>query len=778
MTMVEPTATQPATGSTAEEKTWRRWLAVGALFAALTLLATWPQVLRLGDGVKDPGDPLFNSWVLAWNAHKLQRGEFGDYFDANIFYPHRRTLAYSEHLFPQSLLVAPLIWATNNPVLAHNVLLLLGFFSSGLGMFALARRLSGATLPSILAGVIFAFCPFMFSHLSHVQVLTAAGIPLSLLFLDHFLEHRRYRDAILFAAAFTVQILANGYYALFLSLAVGIFLLVELPRRGRLGDTRTWSGLLLAGVLTAAFTGPFFQQYILMQKELRFRRELFTETTLSSFLSAPYVNRLYGSLTAPLRKPEAQLFPGAAAGLLALLGVMTWVRRTGRAGTWEKALAGAAAGAALSAAWVAGVGPVSLRPLLTVSSPLRPAMLAALLAAGAVLFRTFRQPASDSAKVGVYAVLGLLAFTLTFGEKGPYWLLYRWVPGFDGIRAVSRVHVLTMLAIALLAAWGIRALLARTRRWSRVTFASLLSLVALEYASAPLPLVRVSFDEEEQRLYRWVARAIGKHDAILELPLPRDRHEWWRIEPRRMVASSNHWRPLVNGFSGLAPPLYHELQRRWHEQPLADNVADARALGVRYLFVHRRRDGQPWGEGVTLAQQLQSVPGVVLVHLVPQAWVFELPDSHNAGTLRGKPTPTKVPVRHIAASARPQDAPLAFDGKLTTRWSTGRPQQPGDNLVIALAQPATVVGLRLHLGRSTRDYPRGWELGGEEGGQWRILAAGKFPTLPITTFLTPDTPFVDLTFQPSATQTLSLRCTQGHDVYFWSVHELEVFLAQ
>jgi len=155
-------------------RTWRYWLTVGALFAALTLLATWPQVLRLGDGVKDPGDPVFNSWVLAWNAHKLERLEFADYFDANIFYPHRRTLAYSEHLFPQSLLAAPIIWATGNPVLAHNVILLMSFFTSALGMFALARRLTGATLPSLLAGVIFAFSPFTFDHLSHVQILAAS----------------------------------------------------------------------------------------------------------------------------------------------------------------------------------------------------------------------------------------------------------------------------------------------------------------------------------------------------------------------------------------------------------------------------------------------------------------------------------------------------------------------------------------------------------------------------------------------------------------------------
>lgn len=759
-------------------RTATRRVAVSTLLATLTLLATWPQVLRLGDGVKDAGDPVFNSWVLAWNAHKLERLEFADYFDANIFYPHRRTLAYSEHLFPQSLLAAPIIWATGNPVLAHNIILLLSLFTSALGMFALARRLTGTTLPSLLAGVIFAFCPFMFDHLSHVQVLAAGGIPLSLLFLDRFLEGRRSRDALLFAAVFVAQILANGYYALFLSLAVGFFLLVELPRRRLLGDGSTWRGLVMVGLLVLAAAAPFFRQYVLMQRELALRREVMSKPMLASFLAAPQVNRLYGKWSKPLRTPEGQLAPGGMASLLALAGAVAWARRSGPAGRAEKALTAAAAVATASAAWVAVVGPLSLRPLLSVSSSLRPAILAALLLATAALIRTFRLPRDGDGRLGVYVALGLLAFALTFGDKGPYWLLHRFVPGFDGIRAVSRVHVLTMLAIALLAASGARALLARAGKRPTLIFTAALAVVALEYASVPLPLVRVALDEEEHRLYRWVARATGERDGILELPLPRDRHDWWRLEPRRMLASTAHWRPLVNGFSGLVPPVHFELQRRWRELPLVDNLADARALGVRYLVVHRRRDGTPWGAGVALGRQLQTAAGVRLVQLLPQAWVFELEGSHPAPVGMGKLPAVTVPVRHITSSVRREEAPRAADGKLATRWSTGRPQQPGDTLTLELEGERAVTGLRLHLGSSPHDYPRGWLVEAARQGQWSTVGAATITTLPITFFLSPRDPFLDITFPPTFADALKLTCTQDHSVYYWSIHEVEVLAAR
>ena len=49
------------------------------------------------DGVHDDGDPLMVTWVLAWVAHQLPRAP-AHLFDANIFYPERNTLAFSETL--------------------------------------------------------------------------------------------------------------------------------------------------------------------------------------------------------------------------------------------------------------------------------------------------------------------------------------------------------------------------------------------------------------------------------------------------------------------------------------------------------------------------------------------------------------------------------------------------------------------------------------------------------------------------------------------------------
>ena len=97
----------------------RRFLA-GALLllTLLTAVGTYPQILRMRDGVDDMGDPLLNTWALSWVAHQVRIAP-AHLFDGNIFYPERWTLAFSDVLLVPALTVTPLIWAGIGPILAY-----------------------------------------------------------------------------------------------------------------------------------------------------------------------------------------------------------------------------------------------------------------------------------------------------------------------------------------------------------------------------------------------------------------------------------------------------------------------------------------------------------------------------------------------------------------------------------------------------------------------------------------------------------------------------------
>ena len=77
-----------------------------------------------------------------WIAHQLTRDPL-HLFDANIFYPAKNTLAFSDAMLVPALMAAPLIWLGVPQLVVYNLLLLSGFALSGGGMFLLVRSLTG-----------------------------------------------------------------------------------------------------------------------------------------------------------------------------------------------------------------------------------------------------------------------------------------------------------------------------------------------------------------------------------------------------------------------------------------------------------------------------------------------------------------------------------------------------------------------------------------------------------------------------------------------------------
>src|SRR4051794_32272280 len=133
-------------------------LAPVAIFAALTAIMTWPQVLELRTSAAEHQDVYFNMWRFGWVAHALVTSP-SRILDGNIFYPETRTLTFSDAMPVESLLAAPLLWARVPPVLVHNLMLLAAIVLSGAGMVVLARGLTGSRAAAPPARVGFAVAP-------------------------------------------------------------------------------------------------------------------------------------------------------------------------------------------------------------------------------------------------------------------------------------------------------------------------------------------------------------------------------------------------------------------------------------------------------------------------------------------------------------------------------------------------------------------------------------------------------------------------------------------
>ena len=148
-------------------------------YTGVTFLMTWPLGLGLGvDIPSDLGDPALNVFILGRNLQRFESALRGHlealrtFWDARIFHPEPLSLAYSEHLLAQSLLVLPVRLFSDNVILAYNAAFLASFVLSALGAYLLARELLGRSDVAFLTGLLFGFAPYRVDQLSHIQVLS------------------------------------------------------------------------------------------------------------------------------------------------------------------------------------------------------------------------------------------------------------------------------------------------------------------------------------------------------------------------------------------------------------------------------------------------------------------------------------------------------------------------------------------------------------------------------------------------------------------------------
>ena len=508
-----------------------RGAAVVALAAALVVAFTWPVAPRLGSvGRFDTGDGHWSIWCVAWVSHALATDP-GDLYDANIFHPHRDTLAYSENNIVAGVLGLPAYVLTGNPYATHNLAMLLGFGLAFVFAYALARYLSRDTGAAIVAGLAFAFCPFMFARSAHIQLMMFFGLPATLLAVHRLVDAPSPGRGLVLAAALIVTALSCGYYGIFAALLAGLGLVYFGLTRGGWRRIDYWVAGLLAAAGSIAVVAPFFLPYARVQAELGFTRSVEEAAYYSAdwrawLASSAWAHRWFLPI---LGQWNEVLFPG----LITTIG-----------GIWG--------------AWIAWRGLGS------------------------------RQEAGGTAggcrrdTIAFYGIVGIVAFWISFGPAaGLYRVLFATIPVFSLLRAPSRIGILVVLALAVALASGLAVLFARltprTRTWAAAALALAMSA---ELFTAP---IAVRDAPPVASAYKHLATL--PRGAVLELPFFYERSDFPR-HARYMSASGWHWQRLINGYSDHIPPEFRELAPRMHGFPSMESFAELRQRGARYVVLH------------------------------------------------------------------------------------------------------------------------------------------------------------------------------------------------
>jgi hypothetical protein len=311
---------------------WRRAAAALAVTAALAAVHSWPLVRDVaGQSRLDNGDTALNTWIVAWVAHQLPRNPL-QVFDAPIFHPERRTLAYSEHLLAQGAMAWPLRAAGVSPTGTYNLLVLAGFALSAWAMWRLVAAWTGDEAAGAVAGCAFAFNAHLLTRFGHLQALHAEFVPIVLLAVDRLATAPRLRHALLLTLGLVLVGLTSVYLLIFTAAAAAIGLVARWPewqRRWRPALGWAATGALLAGVALAPVLWPYWQ----VNRELGLERTLADaahySATWRDYLATG--GRLHHALWSHRLGPATDaLFPGLTVLALAAAACVDRHRHRGR----------------------------------------------------------------------------------------------------------------------------------------------------------------------------------------------------------------------------------------------------------------------------------------------------------------------------------------------------------------------------------------------------------------------------------------------------------------
>jgi hypothetical protein len=604
------------------------------LLAALYLRPIW-RVLgtHIAAGL---GDPLFNLYILKWVAHEAHLG-FAGFWDAPFFYPAHDVLAYSDHLLGPGLAAAAFaaLMPAGVPhwVPAYNLLLWSSFAATGLAACFVLRRGGFGWAAAWLGGVMYAFSPFRWDQLTHLQVLLMQLIPLTLWSFDRLLERASRSRAALFLACYLLHLAGGCYLALMIHVPLAVLAANRLPELRRNGRWRAELPLLGGtAMIAAAAAGSLFGKYreVARAAGLHWGPSVLRiwGASLLSYLTPSPSNLYSGLLPELLHRPENSLFPGWLAAGLALLGACDlW--RPSQAARVAGGPAGSPAGAAPATA--AARLPAWRRAILlallalaalgwlagearTWSAPTAPAfhltglprwatrnysapLALVVLGCGGWLALRRRWRGSRASLwneldpwprglLAAGAATAALSFPIFFDP------LARLLPGLEAIRVPARFYAFTSLAIVWLAAAALdrrlreRPPAARRRgAWIVIVVAALL---LLEVCPRPVGWDELEEEDDFPDVTQWIADQPDIH-AVLEIPLADPSLPApYLVNVSYMYYSTLHWKPLVNGYSAHSPLAVEWLsQRCCRPAPDAETLARLRLWGVTHILIHR-----------------------------------------------------------------------------------------------------------------------------------------------------------------------------------------------
>lgn len=538
------------------------------LFLCLSLWFTKIPIGQIGQALPDGGDPLLVSWIWSWEMFELPQDP-ANLFNANIFAPFTHTLAFSEHMLGSLILAWPLFLIFKNIFLVFNLISLLSFAIAGLGMYLLVFYLTKNKLVSFLAAFIYAFAPYKIHHLEHIN-LSGMWLPYFFLYLEKFFSRQTWKN-IWLLTLFTLLVFLNAMqYFLFLPLVAIIFLIKNILTK-KFNFRQNLLKISISLLILLAVVVPISLPYLNINNQFGLTRKIKTIEGLSPDIIDYFISPLFYKYFYPIFFEEWAISPGILTILLLIFTSLFIYARSKK------------------------------------------------------LLRSIH-----------YYIIGLFGLFFSFGYyiqftradagglPGLWAFFYHLIPGFGSIRATGRYSIFFLLAAAVIIGYGLHQFFKAKKisyKKQAITVSFIIILLFIEFSFTPNYNTYALFNQSPPPVYYWL-KSQSNDNIYIELPLGLNLQDK-NYDTHYEFYSIHHFKRIVNGYSGYAPPEFEALNSRLISFDINhSDIEYIKDYGATHIIFHF--DYYPPSSKETLTQRFNSAQTLKLIQTFDNDYIYQI----------------------------------------------------------------------------------------------------------------------------------------------------------
>lgn len=455
-------------------------------------------------------DARFNSVILE-HLYQWVKGEVPSLWSPAFFYPFENVLAFSDNHFGSGWSYVLFRFAGLQREYAYLAWFIVGNLLNFWVTYYVFRRLGFSILAAGVGAFVFTFALPALPKEAHAQLTYRFAVPLAFLAMYQFLQSKNIFVFVRVVFWLLIQFLCSIYLGVFLIYLLGIMALVWILCKKEFvsscwqtgqshSKTALFSACILIFLLCSAIVALLYQ-YQIVSLEYGFSRSMgeieSMIPTSSSYLIADgsLLTKWIGQSFAQVSmRHEHQMFFGLGLLLVGMLGIYYLCR--------------------------GGVH-------------------------------------QQLGRVSAWTLFGLIVLTFSIHGYSIYRVLL-YLPGVGSVRAVSRIVLIMLLPLGIIAAIAIDSVQQRFQKW-QVRWAMLLALVLLIVAES------IFYQPYSTAISKWVSRqndlkarlsTYDLKDQIIFVTGNPDDPQVQAVELDGMIFAQDRHLPTLNGYSGNVPPGY------------------------------------------------------------------------------------------------------------------------------------------------------------------------------------------------------------------------------